>query len=179
MGTSDIENIVASAKSYFQAKDYQNAIEGFLVAHAHYKDIEDEINAAEMANNLSVAYLQLGKKDMALSYVEGTDLVFEANNDISKQAIALGNYGAALESLKKFDAAAAAYQKSADLFELSGDKELRSHVLKSLSTLQIRQGKQLDSIISMQGSLSNKDNLSFKDRFLKVLLKLPFKFLGK
>jgi hypothetical protein len=48
-----------------------------------------------------------------------------------------------------------------------------------LSTLQIRQGKQLDSIISMQGSLSNKDNLSFKDRFLKVLLKLPFKFLGK
>ena len=179
MGTNDIESIVAAAKSSFQAKDYQNAIESFLVAHAHYKDIEDEINAAEMANNLSVAYLQLGKKDLALSYVEGTDLVFEAHNDISKQAIALGNYGAALEALKKFGEAAEAYQKSADLFELSGEKELRSHVLKSLATLQIRQGKQLDSIISMQGSLSNKENLSFKDRFLKVLLKLPFKFLGK
>ena len=179
MGTNDIENIVASAKSSFQAKDYQNAIEGFLVAHAHYKDIEDEINAAEMANNLSVAYLQLGKKDQALAYVEGTDSVFETHNDISKQAIALGNYGAALEALKKFDAAAEAYQKSADLFETIGEKELRSHVLKSLSALQIRQGKQLDSIISMQGSLSNKENLTFKDRFLKVLLKLPFKFLGK
>lgn len=179
METHDIENIVASAKSSFQAKDYQSAIEGFLVAHQHYKDIEDEINAAEIANNLSVAYLQAGKKDQALAYVEGTDLVFEAHNDISKQAMALGNYGAALESLKKIEAAAEAYQKSADLFEKSGDKELRSHVLKSLATLQIRQGKQLDSIISMQGSLSNKENLSIKDRFLKVLLKLPFKFLGK
>lgn len=174
-----IKQIISEAKNSFQSKDYKTAVKGFLEAHTYYQESGDELNAAEMANNLSVAYLQLGQKDKALAYVQGTDLIFESHNDTYRHAMALGNYGAALESQKKIDEACIAYQKSADLFEICGEQELRAHVLKSLATLQIRQGKQLDSIISMRRSLSDKENLSLKDRFLKLLLKVPFKFLGK
>lgn len=179
MENNKIDNIIAEAKISFQSKDYKSAIKKFQDAHSYYIELGDELNAAEMANNLSVAYLQLGKKEQALSIVTGTDTTFENHNDTYKQAMALGNYGAALESVKKFDEAAAAYQQSAELFEKCGEPELKSHVLKSLATLQIRQGKQLDSIISMRRSLSDKGKLTLKDRFLQMLLKLPFKFLGK
>lgn len=179
MDSQKIEKTISSAKLSFQNKDYHSAISGFQAAISFFKQTGDELNAAEMANNLSVAYLQLGKKEKALEAVAGTDLIFEKHNDKNRQATALGNYGAALEALKKYDKAGQAYQNSADLFEQAGEKELRSFVLKSLAALQIKQGKQLDSIFSMQKSLSVKENRSIKERFLDFLLKLPFRFLSK
>jgi tetratricopeptide (TPR) repeat protein len=179
MATQNIEKIIATAKSNFQFKNYKKALEGFNTAHLHYLDNGDDLNAAEMANNISVVLLQLGKKDQALSIVEGTDIVFEAHGENIKQAMALGNFGAALETMKRFDEAERAYQKSADLLKMEGDSELRSHVLKSLATLQIRQGKQIESIFSMQQSLTEKSNPSIKDRFMRFLLKIPSKLINK
>ena len=91
----------------------------------------------------------------------------------------MGNIGAALEALKKFPEAEQAYKESADLFEQVGEKEMRSTVLRSLSALAVRQGKQIESIYQMQRSLASKEKLTFKDRVMQQILKLPFKFLGK
>ena len=179
MEIQSIEQVVAEAKEFFQSKEYKKAIKGFEVAHQHYLEEEDELNAAEMANNLSVALLQVGKKSQALEVVQGSDQIFEKHNDRFRQAMALGNIAAALEATKKFEQAELAYQQSADLFEQQGETEYRTHVMKSLSTLQIRQGKQLESIISMQQSLSGKNNPSIKDRILSFLLKIPFRISNK
>lgn len=179
MEIEKIDDVISSAKIAFQNREYKKAIRGFEIAYQYYKDVGDDLNTAEMANNLSVAFLQNGNKRRALECVEGTDLVFEKHNEQIKQAMALGNYGASLEALKKFDQAAIAYQKSADLLQENEESELRSHVLKSLSAIQIRQGKQLESILSMQQSISDKKDLSIKERFLQFILKIPFKFLGK
>ena len=179
MEIQSIEEVVAEAKEYFQSKDYKKAIKGFEAAHKHYLGEGDELNAAEMANNISVALLQRGKKAQALEIVQGTDQIFEKHDDPFRQAMALGNYAAALEATKKFKEAEHAYQKSADLFEQLGEKEFRTTVMKSLATLQIRQGKQLESILSMQQSLSGKKNPSIKDRILSFLLKIPFKISNK
>jgi len=179
MDIQRIEEIIAQAKASFEAKDYKKAIIGFEAAHLHFTETQDELNAAEMANNLSVSFLQTGKKAQALDVVEGTDLIFEKHNDQFRQAMSLGNYAAALESMKRYEEAGLAYQKSADLFEQLGETEFRTHVLKSLATLQIRQGKQLESILSMQQSLSAKKNLSVKDRILNFLLKIPFRLSSK
>lgn len=179
MEIQSIEDIIAEAKEFFQTKDYANAIKGFEVAHKHYLEKGDELNAAEMANNLSVAFLQTGKKGQALEIVQGTDQIFEKHNDPIRQAMALGNFAAALEAAKKFEEAELAYQQSADLFEQQGEKEYQTHVMKSLATLQIRRGKQLDSLISMQKSISGKKNPSLKDRLLSFLLKIPFRIANK
>ena len=179
MEIQSIEEVITEAKEYFQSKDYANAINGFEVAHTHFLEKGDELNAAEMANNLSVAFLQLGKKVQALEIVQGTDQIFEKHNDPIRQAMALGNLAAALEATKKFEEAELAYQQSADLFEQHGEKEYHTHVMKSLAALQIRRGKQLDSLISMQKSLTGKKNPSLKDRLLSFLLKIPFRIADK
>lgn len=177
LDTNKIEQIVQQAKSDFQSGAYKDAISGFSTAHQFFLDQEDALNAAEMANNLSVAYLQNKQNQNALEIVQGTDIVFEEAGETLKQAIALGNIGAALEAKKDLEGAAEAYQKSADLFEESGERDMRSTVLKSLSAIHIRQGKQLESIFAMQKSLEGQKKLTFRERFLKRFLKLPFKFL--
>lgn len=174
-----IEQMVEQAKASFRSEKYKEAIRLFQSAHQHYAEQGDKLNAAEMANNLSVAYLQDKQHKKAYDIVRGTDQVFAEADETLKQAVALGNIGAALEALKKFPEAEEAYQQSADLFEQIGEKEMRSTVLRSLSALSVRQGKQIASIYQMQKSLASKDKLTFKDRVLQQILKLPFKFLGK
>jgi tetratricopeptide (TPR) repeat protein len=175
----NIDEHILQAKLNFQSGDYKNAIRGFLEAQEYFLNSNNEIMAAEMANNLSVAYLQDGQKKNALEIVEGTNLIFEQAGDTLRQALALGNLAAALEAMKRFPEAEDAYQKSAELFGQCNEKEYQSTVLKSLSALHIRQGKQLKSIFSMQQSLEHQPKPSLKDRLLKHFLKLPFKFLGK
>ena len=177
LDSNKIEQIVRQAKSDFQSGSYKNAISGFSTARQFFLDQGDSLNAAEMANNLSVAYLQNKQTQEALKIVLGTDLVFEEAGETLKQAIALGNIGAALEAQKDLEGAGEAYQKSADLFDEAGEKDMRSTVLKSLSAIHIRQGKQLESIFAMQKSLEGQKKLTFRERFLKRFLKLPFKFL--
>ena len=179
MKPEEINQINEQAKAAFQSEDYKGAIDLFQTAHQAYLDRGDNLNAAEMANNLSVVYLLNKQRKKSLEIVEGTDQIFAEAGDTLRHAIALSNIGAALESLKRFPEAEQAYQQSADLFEQLGENEMRSTVLKTMSALAIRQGKQLDSIFSMQKSLSSKEKLTVKERVLQQILKLPFKFLGK
>jgi tetratricopeptide (TPR) repeat protein len=175
----DINQIVEKAKEDFQNKELKSAIEGFQTALEAYQKDGAELEVAEMANNLSVVHLQDKNPEQALEIVEGTDKVFEAHNEIVKQAMALGNKAAALEALKRLDEAEQAYQKSADLLEEAGEKDLRAYVMQSLSALQLRQGRQLDGLISMKSGLDAKEKLPLRQRILRWILKIPFRFVGK
>lgn len=179
MELQNIDEIISIAKRDFNKGDYKNAVDGFRYAHQIYQENDDELNAAEMANNLSVALLQARKPKEALAVVEGTDAIFEAHADKTRQAMALGNIGAALDALKKFDQAEEAYSQSVKLFEEEGEDELRSHVLKSLTAIQIRKGNQVGSILTMQESLESKKQLTLKDRILKFILKIPQKLFTR
>jgi len=176
MESHQLEELINTSKELFHSKNYKKAISGFKVAHKHFQDIGDDLNSAEMANNLCVALLLDGKKKEALSIVEGTDIIFQNHNDSLKQAMALGNKASALEALSKFDEAMDVYQRSAELLESIGDTEYLPQILKSLSMIQLRRGKQFESLVSMQQSLDKKNKRSLKDRFMKFLLKIPFKF---
>jgi tetratricopeptide (TPR) repeat protein len=178
MELHNLDEVISIAKRDFHKGNYKKAIEGFTFAKKIFQENNDPLNAAEMANNLSVAYLQARKPKEALEIVLGTDTVFEAHKEKSKQAMALGNLGAAYHALKDFDRAETAYSKSAELFHETGEKDLRSHVLKSLTALQIRKGNQIGSIFTMQASLDAKEHLTLKDRILKFVLKIPQKLFG-
>lgn len=179
METEKLEEVISNAKTMFHKNKYTQAIEGFQYAYQHYNEIGDELNAAEMANNLSVAFLHNRKAKEALEIVEGTEKVFEEHNDITKQAMAIGNKGSALEALKRFDEAIEAYNQSIALFDEAGEKELRSYVYKSLSALHIKRGDNFKSIYAMQQSINVKEELSMKDRIVKFILAIPGKLFGR
>lgn len=175
MEIKEIQNVVAEAKDAFQHGKYAQAAEGFATALKSYQTLNDDLMAAETANNLSVALLQAGEPEAALEAVGSTEETFNQAGDVSKQAIAIGNRASALEALKRLDEAEAEYQRCADLLEAAGESEMRVHVMKSLAALQIRRGKQVDALISMQAGLRGKKNRSLKERLLSKLLEFPFK----
>ena len=179
MDIKDPEKLAEDAKKFYDQGKYLEAAEGFDLARNSYEEQNKPSQAAEMANNQSVALLQAGEAELSLEAVTGTEEVFKQSGDDVKVAMAIGNRAAALEAMSRLDEAEAAYQKSADILKSSGESDMHAHVMKSLSALQIRRGKQLEGIINMKSSLEGVENPNLKQRFLKKLLKLPFKFLGR
>lgn len=173
-----IQEIINSAKRAWEKGDFKRAATNFEAAQKYYQEQNDPLNAAEMANNLSVALLQAGKKQQALEAVQGTAEIFAAHNDRKRQAMALGNEAAALEELKKYDSAIALYQESVAIFKELGENELASHVQKSIALIQVKTGKQLEGILAMQQSLDNIKKPTLWQRIYRWLLKIPFKLTG-
>jgi tetratricopeptide (TPR) repeat protein len=179
MASQEIDAITQKAKAAYQARDYPTAIKAFDQAREAAKAAGDEPLAAEMANNMSVTFLLNKQPHEALEIARGTDLVFEKVGDLSKQGMALGNIGAALEELKQFKQAVDHYQRSIELLRQAGETEYRGLVQKSLATIQIRQGDHFSGMVTMHQSLEDQKRLTPRERWLKRLLKLPYKLLGK
>jgi tetratricopeptide (TPR) repeat protein len=171
------QQLAKEGKLAYQRGDYEKSARAFQAAYQCYKNFDDNLNAAEMANNASVAYLKAGDAQAALQAVEGTAEIFAAEGDIRRQAMALGNLGAALEGVHRFQDAEEAYQQSADLLMQAGEDQLRLNVMQSLSSLQFRAGKHLQALSSMQAGLQGVKRPSPQQSMLKKLLDVPFKIM--
>jgi tetratricopeptide (TPR) repeat protein len=163
----------------FHEKDFLRAEEAFSQAAEAYTLSGDELSAAEMANNRSVALLQAGRLDEALQAASGTAEIFSQANDRLRQAKALGNQAAALDALHRFVEAADYYKQSADLLKDLGELDLRAAVMQSLSTLQLRQGRHLEALATMDAGLDGIKHPNLRQRMVKKLLQAPFKLLTR
>lgn len=177
--TLNPKQFVKEGNAAYKRGDYPAAAKAFAAAAAGYEAQGDALAAAEMMNNASVAYLQAEEPEAALQAVEGTAAVFAAAGDLPRQGMALGNYAAALEALDRFDEALESYEQSAQVLEQAGEDQLRLKVMQSISALQLRTGRQLQALASMQAGLESTKRLSPQQRVLKRLLDIPFKMLNK
>ena len=179
MEIKDLNQLVDEAKNAYEKGEYKNAAISFERATESYRTIDDFLLAAEMANNQSVALLQANDAHAALKAVQGTEEVFQQAGEGVKQAMAIGNRAAALESLGQLEEAENAYLLSADLLKKNGETDLYAHVMKTLSAVQVRQGKQLEALTNMRAGIEGLEKPSLKQRLLKKLLKIPYKFIGQ
>ncbi|MBI9046127.1 MAG: hypothetical protein JEZ06_16665 [Anaerolineaceae bacterium] len=173
------EILSRKAKKAYNAGKFDKAAALFQEAQAEYEMAGDELNAAEMANNKSVALLQGGNPQKSYEAALGTDLIFKKHADILRQAMALGNQAAALEEMGDLQQALFLYQEASSLLKDSEHKEIRSIILKSISVLQIKTGDQLKSLASMQAALDESPKLNMRERILKKVLNTPFKMMKK
>ena len=169
---SDPQQLAEQGKQAFAAKQFDQAASAFTEAASAYEALDDPLNAAEMRNNLSVALLQAGNAQAAYEAAAGTDEIFAQASDLKRQGMAYGNQAAALEALKKFDQALEAYEKSAALFADAGEADMRSMVLQSAATIELRRGKMMDSALSMIGSVESAKKPNLLQRFLKLILRI-------
>jgi tetratricopeptide (TPR) repeat protein len=167
----ELQKLSQTGKSAFEAGEYESAASTFESAVKGYAALGDQVNEAEMKNNMSVALLQAGKAQEALDIVLGTDEVFANIQDFKRQGIAVGNQASALEALKRTDEALAAYEHSAQLFAEAGEGDMRSIVLKSAAAIKLKSGKVADSAFKMIGSLDAKDKPSIFERILRFFLR--------
>lgn len=176
MDQSSIQSVSKQGEKAFKAGNFLEAANLFEQAAKLYTQNGDMLTAAEMANNRSVALLQAGNAKGALEAAQNTELVFAQAGDVKRQAIAIGNQAAALEALGRFEEALTRFWECSELLQGIGEKEYRAIVLKNISTLQIRTGRHLQAIASIDASLNHK-KLTPREWLLKQLLKKPMDML--
>jgi tetratricopeptide (TPR) repeat protein len=169
--TLEPAQLAEQGKLAFRNKNFDEAAELFSQAAEGYTLSRDDLMSAEMRNNISVALLQAGKAQESLDAALDTDQVFAGAKDIKRQGMALGNQAAALEALKRYDEAVEKYDLAAQLFDQSGEGDLRALVMKSSAAIKLKTGKVIASAFKMMGSLEAKENLNFFERILKFLLR--------
>jgi len=163
----------------FRQGRFAEAAEGFGDARRAYGAAGDQPAEAEAANNLCVALLQAGRPDEALRAVEGTPESFDRLGDPARAAQALGNLASALEACGDLVAAERTYTQALQRFADLDDRQAQATILSSLSQLQLKRGRPLDALTTMQAGLERKPRRGLRDRWVQRLLALPSRLLGR
>ncbi|MGH7812303.1 MAG: hypothetical protein ACREP5_18695, partial [Candidatus Binatia bacterium] len=164
-----------TGKQEYEKGNYLAAADLFLQAAQAYTSAQDELNAAEVMNNQSVALLQAGKANEALQATDGTEEIFRKAGDIKRQGIAVGNRAAALEGLKKWNEALAEYDRAAALFEQVGEGDMHSVVRKAAANLNLKLGRINDSQMDVYDSLRLVEKPTLTQRIMKFLVRMGFR----
>ncbi len=159
-------------KQEYARGKYQAAADLFLQAAQAYSSAQDELNAAEMKNNQSVALLQAGKAREALQATDGTEDVFRKAGDLKRQGIAISNRAAAFEGLKNWKEALAEYDRAASIFEQIGEGDMHSTVRKAAANLNLKRGRITDSQMDVYESLRLVEQPTFTQRIMKFLMRI-------
>ncbi|HKG55426.1 MAG TPA: hypothetical protein VKB04_14280 [Anaerolineales bacterium] len=164
--------LAEDGKQEYEKGKFLTAAGLFLQAAQAYRSAKDEVNAAEMLNNQSVALLQAGKAKEALQATEGTEDIFLKAGDIKRQGVAVSNRAAALEGLKKWKEALAEYDRAALLFEQIGEGDMHSIVRKAAANINLKRGHINDSQMDVYDSLRLVEKPTLTQRILKFLIRI-------
>jgi tetratricopeptide (TPR) repeat protein len=167
--------LAEQGKKEYEQENYLAAANLFSNAAQAYTLMKDELNAAEMKNNQSVALLQAGKAKEALQATEGTEEIFQRAGDIKRQGIAVSNRAAALEGMKKWQEALAEYDRAASLFEQVGEGDMHSIVRKAAANLNLKRGRLTDSQMDVFDSLRLVEKPTLLQRIMKFLVRMGFR----
>jgi len=169
---SNLTTFADRGKQEYEKGNYLAAADLFAQAVQTFTSAQDELNAAEMKNNQSVALLQAGKAKEALQATDGTEAVFQQAGDIKRQGIAVSNRAAALEGLKKWKEALAEYDRAAALFEQIGEGDMHSIVRKAAADINLRHGRIVDSQMDVYDSLRLVKKPTLSQRIMKFLMRI-------
>ena len=162
----------------FRNEDYDNAAHHFENARTSYLEQNEDLLAAEMANNLSVTYLQLDRVMDAIQVVEGTPQRFLSAGERELAGRAYGNLASALEANQQHQEALETYQLAASILADEGDNENYALVMQSISRIQLRLGQPVEAVSTMQAGLEASPNRGIRDRILRKLIDIPNKIMG-
>jgi len=170
----DPTTLVEQGKQEYGQGAYIAAADLFAQAAQAYGEAQDELNAAEMKNNQSVALLKAGKAEAALHATDGTEEIFQKAGDLKRQGIAVANRAAALEGLKKLTEAMDEYNRAANIFEEAGEGDMHSIVRKATAEIFLKRGYIGNTQMDVLDSLRLVEKPTFTQRILKFMMRLGF-----
>jgi tetratricopeptide (TPR) repeat protein len=167
--------LAEQGKKEYEQENYLAAADRFAQAAQAYTLTKDQLNAAEMKNNQSVALLRAGKAKEALQATDGTEEIFQKAGDVKRQGIAVSNRAAALEGMKKWKEALAEYDRAASLFEQIGEGDMHSIVRKAAANINLTHGRLTDSQMDVFDSLRLVEKPTLLQRIMKFLVRMGFR----
>jgi len=171
MAITEVKDLAADAIRVYQEGEYENAARLFGEAASVFQAQGNDLDAAEMKNNQSVALLQAGDAQGSFDSAQGTAQIFFAGGDFRRQGMAFGNEATALTSLGRLDDAMQSYRLSADALEKAGEDQLRATVMQALAGIQLRKGKIMEALLSMQIGLAGVKQPTLKQKILRGMLR--------
>ena len=172
METINPDSLAEHGKQEYAKNNFKAAAGLFAQAAQAYRSMQDDLNAAEMKNNESVALLQAGKAKEAFQATDGTEAIFQKAGDLKRQGIAVSNRAAALEGLKKWQEALAEYDRAASLFEQAGEGDMHSIVRKAAANINLKRGHIVNSQMDVYDSLRLVEKPTLTQRIMKFLMKI-------
>ena len=170
--TSDPKSLAEEADRIYQDGDFESAARLYGEVASAFQALGSVLDAAEMKNNQSVAFLQAGNAQSALEAVAGTPEVFSAAADARRQGIALANEATPLESLGRLDQAIEKYLQSAAAFKQAGEDQLRATVMQAVAWIHLRRGKVFEALSDLRVGLADVKKPTFTQKIMKGLLRL-------
>lgn len=171
------ERLSKEAMKAYGVEEYGSAVDAFKAARKAYLDAGENVLAAEVANNLSVTYIQMDRAKDALSIVEGTPQIFLTHGNRQLAGRAYGNLAAALEANGQGQEALENYQFAAQILS-EEDKEGYALTMQAISRLQLRLGQPIEAVSTMQVGLEAMPKSGLRDRLLKKLIDIPTRLMG-
>jgi tetratricopeptide (TPR) repeat protein len=168
----DAKVLAEQGKQEYGKGAFLFAANKFSQAAEAYRAVHDELNAAEMKNNESVALVKAGKAEAALQATDGTEEIFQKAGDLKRQGVAIANRAAALEGLKKLNEAVAEYNRAAVIFEEIGEGDMHSIVRKASAEIFLKRGYIGNTQMDVFDSLRLVEKPTFSQRILKFLMRV-------
>ena len=162
----------------FQEGLYPEAAEKFEQAREMFVAEEDEVEAAEMLNNLGVVHRMQRDWDKAIAALEEARAAFTRLCDRNREAQVLGNLGGLYAGQGKRDMAKECLQEAAGLFGELGDEQRHGETLLALGVQHWKSGDRQEGLVTYQAGLETLKEPSVGQKALRSLLDLRTRLLG-
>lgn len=157
---------------------YDEAAARFGQAQERFIAEGNEVEAAEMINNLGVIYRVQAKWDEAIAALDEAKAAFVRLGDRSREAQTLGNLGGLYASKGERDKAVACLQQAADIFAELGDVQRQGETLQALGVQQWKTGHRGSGLETYETGLHKLNKLTASQKAVRGLLKLRSRLLG-
>jgi tetratricopeptide (TPR) repeat protein len=171
MATQDPKTLATNATQMYQEGDFENAARLFGEAASAFQAEDNALDAAEMKNNQSVAFLQSGDASASYQAAHGTAEVFLAADDFRRTGMARSNEATALETMGRQDEAVEIYRQAADDLQKAGEDQLRATVMMAVAGIKLRKFKIMDALLAMHIGLSGVKQPTLKQKIMLGMLK--------
>jgi tetratricopeptide (TPR) repeat protein len=173
------KELKAEGKRLYEEGLYEESITKYEQAREAFLAEENEVEAAEMVNNLGVLYRLQHDWDDALAALEEARSIFVGLGDRSREAQTLGNMSAVYAGLGKREKARECLRQAADVFAELGDKERQSEVLLELGTQMWKAGDRQAGLATYESGLQMTPKPTIKQKTLRGLLRMRNRLLGQ
>lgn len=157
---------------------YEEAGSKFQESRALFTAAGDEIEAAEVTNDLGLVYRLQGRWDDALITLEQARSTFARLGDRSREAQVLGNLGGLYATMGRRDKAKEYLRQAADMFAELHDSQRYGETLLALATQMWRTRERANAIATYTAGLELLEKPSLGQRILRGLLKIRSWLVG-
>ena len=158
---------------------YEEAAARFGQAREMFTNTGNEVEAAEMVNNLGVIHRMQGRWDEAIADLEEARGAFVRLGDRDREAQTLGNLGGLHASKGEREKARECLRQAADIFAELGDTQRQGETLLALGVQAWKTGDRGEGLATYETGLNTLQKPTARQKALRSLLKLRTRLLDR